>query len=202
VAPDFPHNLPDARKGELMGALLEELRGGLRWLGDELGYELEEAGFPAILLRSDETELRLSFGALHGKRLALFANVREVGGGEWLHAGRIAALAEGAEPVIDTEVGGPADVPDAAARLSGLLERIRPALAGGREALARLRELDRRASEQAEAERWLETVRGPAADASRHEDWERVVELLGPLDGRLPRAEQMRLDLARRRLGP
>lgn len=201
VAADFPDDLPAERKAELLGALLEALNGPLRWLRDELGYELEEAGFPRLRLRTHDSLLDLSFGVIHGPRLALFAHLHEVGDEQYFDPGWILYLTGDSPTRIDTEVTGPQDVAAAAGRLSERLEEVRTWLAGGPEGFVRLRALAAEATEEAELERELEVQLPRADQAFREQDWPRVEALLGPLEGRLPRSAQKKLDHARRQLG-
>lgn len=184
-----------------MEALEAQLDDRLRWLVDDEGFRLVAAEWPDLHLESPRVRLDLGFGAVHGPVLSLGGEISERG-----HPGRY-SLAESARTLglpepgsRDLVVEGDDGVRAAAERASAALERQRPLVAGDPDTWATLR---RRLSEigaRISLEHALENARRHAGDAWRARDMERVVEILAPLEGHLPRHQQGQLEYARRRL--
>ena len=191
--------LTDADRARLMHGLEDGLRRHAGWLWDAAGLEVRERSWPRLALGADHAGLWLTwYGARHGAPPpAVALTLVDPVEGE-LRAYEL-------DDLLDT--GGALDRPLEAEQpdhafpdLAERLELIRPLLSGEAEAWRTLR----RARGEAGASRALEdeverSVAG-ADDAFRRGDHAAVVGLLEHLDGRLPRAAQMKLDLARRRL--
>jgi hypothetical protein len=198
---DFPHSLPADERAELMGALEEQLGGPLRWLVDDEGFRLVAAAWPDLHLESPRVQLELGFGAVHGPVLSLGAAISEHG-----HTERY-SLSETARTLglpergsRDWIVAGDEGVRRAAERVSAVLELQRPLVAGDPDTWATLRRRISEIGARISLELALERARRDAGDAWRARDLARVVEILAPLEGHLPRHQQGWLEYARRRL--
>lgn len=198
---DFPHSLPAERRAELLAALAAQLDGPLRWLVDDEGFQLVGASWPDLQLDSGRVRLELGYGAVHGPALSLGADIAEHGHPERYSLAAAARTLGLPEPGSrDWVVEGDDGVRTAAERVSGALQRLRPLVAGDPDTWATLRRRDSEADARISLEHALEHARRHAGDAWRARDLERVVEILAPLEGHLPRHQQGRLEYARRRL--
>jgi hypothetical protein len=199
---DFPDSLPAERRAELMAELAAQLADRLRWLLDEEGFRLDEAAWPSLRLESPRVRIDVGFGAVHGPELSLAALIAEHGHPERYSLGETArTLGLPEHPSRDWVVQGDDGVRTAAERVSAALERQRPLVAGDPDAWATLRRRDSEIGARIALETALGYAARDAGDAWRAKDMARVVAVLAPLEGHLPRHQQGWLDYARRRRG-
>jgi hypothetical protein len=185
-----------------MEELADQLGDRLRWLADDDGFALVAAAWPWLRLESPRVRLELGFGAVHGPELSLAADISERGHPERYSLGETARTLGLPEPTSrDWVVQGDDGVRTAAERVSAALERQRPLVAGDPETWATLRRHSSEIGARLALEHALERARRDADEAWRANDLERVVEVLAPLEGHLPRHQQGRLDYARRHRG-
>lgn len=199
---DFPHSLPTERRARLMAELAAQLGDPLRWLVEEEGFRLVEAAWPSLRLESPRVRLDVGFGAVHGPELALAVGIAEHGHPERYGLGETArTLGLPEHPSRDWVVQDDGGVRTAAERVSSALERLRPLVAGDTDEWAALRRRGSEIGARISLQNALEYAGRDAGDAWRAKDMARVVEVLAPLEGHLPRHQQGWLDYARRRLG-
>jgi hypothetical protein len=198
---DATRDLPEERRAELMRALAAQLDGELRWLRDRHDLQAAEAAWPALWLASPRASVRLTFDpALHGAKLALGADFAEPESLERLTLETAARHLDAATHDVRSRiVDGPGDVPAAAAALSSDLSAVEPLVAGEPEAFRTVRRRYKEAVTRISLEYALEDASQDAGEAWRARDLERVVAILEPLEGHLPRHQQGWLDYARRK---
>jgi hypothetical protein len=188
------------QRAALMRALVAELDGELRWLRERHGYRPAGAEWPAVWLEA-RASLKLAFvSAHHGLKIVLGGSVAERESLDRIGFDDAAELLGARRPdLAPLYVERAADVPPAAARLSGELRAIEPLLAGDAEAFQTARRRHKEAVTQISLEYALEDAGRDAGEAWRERDLDRVIAILEPLEGHLERHQQGWLDYARRK---
>jgi hypothetical protein len=188
---------------EERATMIEALELGLRrhagWLW-EAGLEPIERSWPGLRLASARAGLRIWFHGLHhGAPPPALAFALEDPDGDDFPSYLVRDLVSGGE-LLDTPIE--ADDPEtAAAELAARLAPLRALLEGDADAWRELRRARAELEAEGAAEDELRTAVPRADEAFRRRDFDGVVEALEPLDGRLPRAAQRKLEYARAQLG-
>ena len=190
--------IPGPRRAELMRRLEAAVERQLGWLREH-GYEVAEARWPVVRLDSERVALWLGYSVGHGGRLVIGVSLQERGEPERRSLGSIQHISGLPElPTADAVVESDDDVDAVVARISEQLRTIEPLVAGQEEAFRTLRRRYKESLAATTLAFALEDASREAAEAWRERDLERVVAILEPLEGHLPRHQQGWLDYARR----
>jgi hypothetical protein len=183
-----------ADEAELMQRLEAGVRDRLGWLRDH-GYELGDARWPAVTLDSPRARLALRYSHGHGNRLVLGVSLQEHGDSESRSLSTIQRLSGLPEPLAPESAD---DVDAALERISDQLRAVEPLVAGDPDAFRTVRRREKEAETANELDYALEYAGRDAGEAWKERDLDRVVAILEPLEGHLPRHQQGWLDYARR----
>ena len=181
-------------EAELMERLVAGVRDHLGWLREH-GYELTEREWPVVTLDSPRARLALGYARGHGNRLLIGVSLQEQGEPEPRSLTTLQRLSGLPEPLAPEAAD---DIATSLVRISEQLRAVEPLVAGDPDAFRTVRRREKEAETANALDYALEDAGRDAGEAWKERDLDRVVAILAPLEGHLPRHQQGWLDYARR----